>query len=380
MTQPDDTDLPDLAVFDTAQIEAEFSRDFQLYYVVAGADAVPDVGPNTLPQILSKGVSAVTAPLYANNQLVAKATTIRGSFGTRLDAIGAELGIPRKGATPASGSIQIAAEPGGGTIYEGDVVTYTPANITLVVMETSTYVNGDLVRVNTTSTGPTSNIDPGAVVQFQNQRPGIGLQAVVFQQPDGTGITGGSDAQSDYDYQNTLIAAQSDPAAAGNVAQLLRVVESTSDVPVLKGFCIPCFDGAGTTCIAFLVRPDPLTGSCIPNDTHIASVQQNVETSFNGDDGYTVAFILPQTVVVAAHITWRSTVATWTDTGPWPPAVSGSPVAVDPTVAITTTSFRATTQVSTPDPQVGQTIASSTRPPAGSCGSASSRSASPPPA
>ena len=162
-----------------------------------------------------------------------------------------------------------------------------------MVLETNVYVDGNLVEVNTTSTGPTANIDAGAVVQFQNQRPGIGLQAVVFQQPDGTGISGGSDAQTDYDYQNSLIAAQSDPAAAGNVAQLLRVVEKTANVPVLKAFCIPCFDGAGTTCIAFLVRPDPVTGSCIPNDTHIQSVLQNVEASFNGDDGYTVAFILP---------------------------------------------------------------------------------------
>jgi hypothetical protein len=356
MTQPDDTDLPNLAVFDTAQIENEFTRDFQLYYVAAGAENVPDVGPNTLPQILSKGVSAVTAPIYSNNQIVAQATTIRGSFGTRLDAIGAELGVPRGGATPASGSIQITAEPGGGTIYAGDVVVYTPANITLVVLETNVYVDGDLVEVNTTSTGPTANIDAGAVVQFQNQRPGIGLQAVVFEQPDGTGISGGSDAQTDYDYQNTLIAAQSDPAAAGNVAQLLRVVERTANVPVLKAFCIPCFDGAGTTCIAFLVRPDPVTGSCIPNDTHIQSVLQNVEASFNGDDGYTVAFILPQPLVVGARITWRSTVATWTDNGPWPPAVSTSPVAVDPAAAITSTSFRATTQVTIPDPQVGQTI------------------------
>ena len=330
-----------------------------------------DIGPGSQPYALAKSVVDVAQPILYNANILGKATTVRGTTGQRLEQRAAELGITgRRPATPSTGFVQATSiVNGGATIEEGDLLTHVPSQKQFQVTTTRLYLDDEYIPISALENGPTANLDAGTLLRFSNPRPGCSEGAVVVAQNDGSGklvgLTGGREKESDTELQDRIIDSQANPAAAGNNAQIIRVVEETAGVPVQKAWTIAAWGGPGTNCVFFTLRPDPDTSSRIPNGVQMGLVEANLRAAFPTDFGLNVGVLIGVPTAIAISVTWRTSVKSWTDSIPWPiydkngtdeylVKVVGSPAPTTSTMRVSNVGTGA--YPSPPSPIVGQTI------------------------
>jgi len=135
-------------------------------------------------------------PLYYNTKTIGDHVASRNKSGRALDDELALAGLTRLPAAGASGYVQITASAGGGTIFVGDEIKDSKSQLRFKCIATNLYVNGSLVPVIGIDTGPETNLDPNVKLQWTNPRPGIGPNATVVEQADGTGLSGGRSAET----------------------------------------------------------------------------------------------------------------------------------------------------------------------------------------
>lgn len=334
------------------------SRDGYLtHYKFAVPDA--DIGPGTQPHVDASCTADELATVHANTLIIHQNSDLLSATGDGLERWGARLGRERKGATPSSGYVTIGAISAGAAIAAGQRLRYAARNLTFEVTVGATYNNGAQVPIRALTTGPGTNVDAGTIIQFQNPPPGIHTNATIYENTDGTGLTGGANEENDEEYKAVLLDRSSNPPASGNAAAKIAAVEDIPGLGVQKAFCYPACLFPGTTGIAFTMRPSVSGASRLPNGAQIAQVEALLKDQFPADDGIIVASGLNQDVVVAIEVTWRTGVTGWADAGPWPEFQSGDPVHVTTGGAgITSSVFRVTTaDVYATAPAVGQTIA-----------------------
>jgi hypothetical protein len=357
-------DLPNLIVLARDAIAQKFTRDWAFWQRQADPTRPVDVGPKTMPSILGRVVADILLPVSANAVTIARATLVRGATGSRLTAIGHARGVDPHAPTGATGYVQISAARGGGTIIEGDELVDANTGLRFQVLVTQLYLDGTEVPIQAIDTGPVTNLGAGIVLVFSSPRPGIGAKALIVAQADGSGLSGGHDAETEDEYAARIIEQQSNPPASGNAAEYIRETERTPGVPVEKAWVIPAWAGPGTTCVLFTVRPDQSGGRRAPNPIQLGQVEANLKALFPGDDSITVATVLPVPLTIAISVAWRKNAAGWADSMPWPPFVGNAqasppayaPVAVDPGAPPTSTTLRVATTLATVDPQPGQTL------------------------
>jgi hypothetical protein len=180
----------------------------------------------------------------------------------------------------------------------------------------------------------------------------VSEQTTVVAQNDGTGVlgglSGGSDAETDTELQDRMIEAQADPPAAGNVAQILRVVQQAPGIAVQKAFFWPAFHGPGSGCAGFTLRPDTVTGSRIPNSVQRGRVEADIRAAFSADNSYTVATLVSTPLKLLVTIDWRDLSTGWVDPVPWPRYVAGASTApIDHSAIVTADNGFATPTSST---------------------------------
>ena len=335
-------------------------------------DVPLDIGPGTQPYALSRAVVDVLQPVFYNAGVLGKASTVRGTFGRRLEQRAAELGLDgRRPATPATGFVQATnIASGGATIEEDDILVHRPSQKQFRVVTTKLYANGDYIPIQAFETGPTTNLAAGSLLSFSNPRPGCLEGALIVAQNDGSGklvgLTGGRDQESDEELQDRVIDSQANPVAAGNNAEIIREVERTKGVPVQKAWVVSAWGGPGTNCVIFALRPDPDNGSRLPNAVQIGLVEANLRAAFPSDFGLNVGTLLSVPTMLVISSTWRTSVDGWVDPVQWPiyDKIGGDEylVKVVGTPTPTTSSARvsnvgAGSYPSPPSPIVGQTIA-----------------------
>lgn len=339
----------EIVTFQRDELRDRYLRDY--------ANRVPDadVGPGTQPYV-DASIAADGAMVLMNDAVtIGRGTNLRTSAGQWLKDIGETEGIFPRPAVGANGFVQIEASVGGGTILAGDELTEPTSGLRYRVTTTSLYTNGSLVPVIGIDTGPSTNLEPGTVLVFSAPRPGIAPNATVFEQTDGSGLSGGRNADDDEAYRNLIIAARSNPAASGNDAAYQRAIESTPGIAVEKAFTYPAILGTGTTGFTFTMRASS-GASRAPNATEIAAVLANLIGQMPADDGIFACSITEQGVNVTVAVRWKKGAASWVDVSPWPDYIAGDKVLVDGALSPTATTFRVTTGTSTTSPVAGQTI------------------------
>lgn len=268
------------------------------------------------------------APLYYDVSQCADGTSRRTSAGTMLDEDGADLGLERAGPGKSNGNVILVVASGGATINAGTELKLTSTGQQFISLVDGTYNNGDLLACQSVDTGTDVNVPAGTTLTFTTPPAGVSEAAIVFQNTDGSGFNGGAPAELDDDYrarQDEIIA---NPPAAGNSAQVIRVVESIPGLPIEKCFCYPAILGPGTMGVCFTVRPAFPGGSRIPNAVQIALVAAALEAAFPEDDGIIVADGLDDLVQVNVLASWLPGVTSWTDAIQWPIYYSSDPVHV----------------------------------------------------
>jgi uncharacterized phage protein gp47/JayE len=349
--------LPGEIVTTTRDAEIEkWKRSFRIRVPDA------DVGPGSQVDIDARVAADAIMPLYAAAKVIGNNTVLEESTGEAVDQWAEREGVSaRREEVGASGHVEIVASSGGGTIVADDELVHEDTGLRFKAISTGTYADEDSVAIIGVDTGPDTNLAAGTQLKWSSPRPGIGASAVVVEQSDGSGLSGGRNRESDDELKARVLQEKQTRAASGNDAEYQLLVEGTPDVSVQKCFTYPCIDGPGTTAVVFTMRPARSGGSRIPNAAQISLVESYVVGEMPADDGAYFCVLLEEDTDVAYAVTWDESAAGWEDIAPWPPfyEVGGTPGPVIVSAATSATSFTlsATSYTGIQQPQTGQTIA-----------------------
>lgn len=321
-----------------------------------------ETGPGTQPYVDASLSADNSQILFANAVTIGNGTNIDTTTGTWLTQIGEAENVFRRGPVGASGFIVITTSVGGSTIFQGDEVQAQPSGLRFLVQATALYDDGALVPILGLDTGEETNIDAETSMLFTNPRPGCSPTATVYEQSNGSGLTGGRGDETDDDYRQRIKDQRANPPASGNDAEYQRVVENIANLSVQKCFTYPAVFGPGTTAFVFTLRPSTPGAGRIPNGVQIALALGTLQGQEPADDGIFAAVITVQPLTVCYRVSWAKGAAGWANDPKWPEYTSPK-VTVKAAPAPTATSLRAITAAAAiDDPQVGQTIAVFDRP------------------
>jgi uncharacterized phage protein gp47/JayE len=317
--------------------------------------AIPaaDVGQGSQPYVQAGCVADAVAPIYADALYCAKATDLLDAVGKALDDFGETKGRARKDATGSQGYVIADTVTGGALISEGTELRLPSRGTRFRTTVTNVYTPGDLISVESVDAGSGVNVVAGATLTWTSPPAGVRSTAIVFENTNGAGITGGAPAELDDEYRAVLLDRCANPPAAGNWAHYAAVIEDLVGLGVQKAFVYPCWNGPGTVAIAFTMRPAETGASRIPNGAQLASVEAAVKDSFPADDGIVALNLLEHEVRVSLKVAWKTAGTGWVDQTQWP-AFYANPVLVTGTP--TNSTCRVTSGSTIAAPVVGQTI------------------------
>lgn len=347
-----DTFPGEIVTYTRDEVIAKYLRDYQFRQPLA------DVGPGTQPALDAAVIADQVAVLNADAVVIGNDTNLGTTTGIALDQVLADNGLTRLPASGASGYVTITTSVGGASILAGAELRTKVTAKRYQALATGTFANGSQVPIIGIDTGPTTNQEPGTVLQWVSPSPGLATDCVVFEQSNGTGLTNGRDEESDADAIARLIEKRGNPPASGNAAEYVQATEATPGLAIQKAFAVPASPaGPGNISVIFLLRPEMPGANRSPSGAQRAVVRANLEAQFPGDDGIFDLDVIGEPLAVVLGVSWIESADGWIDAAPWPDYIPGDPVVVMASPAPTALSFRVATGTSTTTPQVGQTAA-----------------------
>lgn len=315
-----------IAVRTRSDWEAAYLRSYRL------RDPEADTRGDMQPSIDAKALADQLAILSEYNRQTSRKIPLSELTDPELDQRLDELGLPPRFPDLGSSGFVIAKTSASGThIFAGDELTDEGGSIRFQCLTSADYANGAFVPVAAIDTGPSTNFDPGVKLVWGAPRPGCFPTAIVAEQTDGGGLSGGRLTESADEVRLRISDTLADPAASGNDAGYRRFVSNSRGhgVPVQAPFTYPAIEGAGSTGVAFTMKPQRPGGSRVPNPVQIARVRDYVIGQMPGDDGYLDIVLLEQPIDIVLDIEWAEGAAGWIDATPWPerrPTTAGAVV------------------------------------------------------
>jgi hypothetical protein len=333
------------------QVLAEWLDSHKLWHPAA------ETGPKSFPFVLGSNFADSLMPIYAMAEYLGDATSPFHSRGAALDDELKQAGLGgRKPATGAIGWAVVATGVGGSEVVQGDRAKYKPTGKKYEAKISSAVVNGQPIVMQAVDAGPETDLPAGAELEWMSPRPGMSKTLVVFENPDGSGITGGTNVESDEEGQQRLADRRRNPAAAGNQNEVVQFLEDeVTGIAIQKGFVVPGVLGPGTKSVFFTMRPAVPGGTRVPSSAVIAVVEALLKDKFPGDDGIFTGTFTEEVIDVQLGTTWKKGAAGFADASPWP-AIASTAVAVGAAPAPTALTARLTTTVDTTTPAVNQSI------------------------
>lgn len=322
-----------------------------------------DTGPNSQPDVDAGNTVDVVLPILAAAKISGQNAVLEQARGKALDQWGEREGAgERRGSIGASGFVTVRAAVGGETVAAGAVLVDESTRLRYELIETNHYNDGDPAPISGLNTGIATNADAGKVLKWESPPEGIFQEAVVIQQFDGSGLSGGREAENDDEYIERILEEKRTRAASGNDADYQSAIQNTPGVAVQKAFTYATTVGPGVISWAATMRPAYPGGSRVPNATHISKIEGNLG-GFPADDGQLSAVIVNENADIVYGVSWAEGASGWEDGVPWPRyyAAAGAPGAVVVSSATSPTSFVLAAQnanyTNVLQPQIGQTIA-----------------------
>lgn len=276
--------------------------------------------------------------------------------GSALDTALARAGTHRFPEAGGSGFVKIRASVGGTTIPLESEIKDLVTGYRFKTTQQRLYTDGELVPITGEDTGPLTNLDAGTVLQWTSPAPGLGPRATVEAQIDGSGLSGGRNAETDGEAYDRLVSIRAKPPATGNDAEYQKVGGETPGITIQQIFTWSCIRGPGSIGVGATLRPGTPGASRIPNGAQLGSIYAHLVGVEAVDDGVYLILFVAQPIEVVYRVTWATGAKNWVDPSPWPPYQTNA-VKVDASVTPTATSFRlTTTTAATTAPQIGQTI------------------------
>jgi uncharacterized phage protein gp47/JayE len=345
----------------TVKSRDEWRDHYLRSYRLRDPDA--DTKADTQPWIDASCLADQLVILSENARQIGRKIPLSELSTEELDQRAAELGIPpRFPELGSSGAVTITASTSGTHLFAGDELTTEDSSVRFQCLAESDYADGDSVPIAAIDTGPTTNLTAGTQLLWSAPRPGCAPGAIVVEQTDGGGTSGGRIAESDDELMQRISDTLADPAATGNSAAYIRFAENSRGhgVPVQKAFAYPAILGPGTMGVAFTLKPATAGASRLPNATQIQQVRDYVVGQMPGDDQYLDIVVVAQPVNIAFDVRWASGAADWEDTAPFPERRDAGAGAVVVSAATDSTHFTLATDngsyAGVRAPIAGQTI------------------------
>jgi uncharacterized phage protein gp47/JayE len=327
-------------------------------------DPAADTREGTQPWIDASSLADQLVVVSQGSKQASRRIPLSELSSEELDQRAKELGIPpRFGDLGAAGAVTIIASTSGTHIEAGDELTTEGSQVTFRCTVTNDYDDGASVPIAGVDTGPLTNLPAGTKLVWSAPRPGCGPVATVAEQTDGSGTSGGRLSETDDELRQRISDTQADPAASGNAAGYIRLIENSlgHGVPVQKAFVYPAILGPGTMGVAFTLKPASTGASRIANPTQSAKVRDYVVGQLPEDDGYVELVTIEQPVDIVLDVKWTVGAASWKDAAPWPPRRETGAGAIVVSAVTDSTHFTLATDdalyTGVADPVAGQTFA-----------------------
>lgn len=332
-----------------ASIQKDWLRDYQLRNPGA------DTGQGSQPYLDALTAANAVLPLYARATIISGTTNWTTSSGTGLDAWLLAFGTYRLPAVGAVGSVQISASAGGTFIQANDELTVN--GLVYAAVSGGFYNNGAEVPVYGITKGPQTDQDAGTVLTWSTPRPGLNPQAAVVLQPDGTGLSGGANVETDAAAKLRLSYLKSNPPGSGNDAHIQWLVSKTPGLAIQQCFTYPAIMGPGTTGVTFTLRPAQSGGNRLPSSTALTIALGYLQQMLPASDGIFMCTLTGYPLDLIFEVQWASNAPSWADPSPFPLYQSpGNNWVVTSTVTPTPSTFNIMSATDTTVPQPGQNI------------------------
>jgi uncharacterized phage protein gp47/JayE len=348
---PIDQQSGKLTVKQRDQVRDEWLRNFKNRVPTA------NITKDSYEFIVASTDADAMMPLYANAGYIADGTSFTTARGQLLTDYAAKMNRPRRPAVGARGYVIIEAATGGGEILAGTELRYQAKGARFKVSTTATYLPGDLCAIEGISLGSQTNLPKDTQLTWLTPPIGILGTCKVFENTDGSGLTGGAPEETDEDLIAALVRKFSEPASSGNDAAVIDFIEELKGIAIQKAFCFPCLGGPGQYSIAFTMRPDSPGASRLPNSAHIAFVEAQVKDAFPADDGISALELVDHDIYPILKVRWKTGASGFADMAPWPAYSSPAPTVLSGGANPVATASSCRVTDASGAPSVGNTIA-----------------------
>jgi uncharacterized phage protein gp47/JayE len=317
-------------VFKTrAEVISTYLRDYKLRNPSAA------VGPGSEPYLKAVLLADQLMPVHAAATQMGRAIQLEGKSIEELQALAARRGVVLAGETGSTGYVTIRASVGGTTLFSGDVCRDEVTRLRFRCTQTKLYIDEEDVPVEALDTGPSTNLDAGSVLQWSSPRPGCSPTCTVAEQTDGSGLTGGANAEGKEQIIAAIIDAQTNPRKRGNAADYRDIIKKTPGIQVEEAFAYPCIGGPANMYWTFTVAPNKY-GSRIPSAAQVSAVRTYLTSVMPATQLHKYVECTEEDVSVAIEVTWADTAEDWENETPYPPYLELSPGSGSGTVMIGT--------------------------------------------
>lgn len=247
---------------------AKLSQDIRAAFKseVQGSD--PWIWPNTF-YIVGKVFAGLMRTLYQRLEYIHLQRFAATSSVEFLDAHGFEIGLSRKYATLASGTVTFTTDlansvPAGTRLVRGDGAIFTTDSDVTPISSPGT------VSIRAAEEGVKGNTPAAATLTLETPIAGVGAFTV-----DSNGLTGGADAETDASYRARILEKKRNPPHGGSPGEYIiwaRQVAGVSRVFVQRATPEP-----GSVTILFMMDDSIYSGG-IPGAGDVARVKAYLES------------------------------------------------------------------------------------------------------
>lgn len=336
-------------------IRDDFLRTIRMGLIKIGV-ASPNVSPGSEFDIEARAISNELTVLYANIQTKADDLMPDTATGTNLDRWATQIGLSRRTATGASGSI-IYSTSAPVLIATGEQLIDT-AGLRYAVTTGGIYDDGDRIPIAGVDTGTETNLAEDDIVRWSATPP--------FAQPEASvaspGLANGVADEDDETLRGRVLDRMSNPPSTGNAVHVAGFAEQ-SDGRVQKAFVYPAYRGPGTLSVAVTATPTATNKSREVDATVLTTivspyvtgqlpehVQVDVTTVVDMTTDVSIGLSLP----APPNASPPGPGGGWLDGSPWP-VIDNSSVFFATVTVVTNTTSIALTAVAARNPIAGST-------------------------
>jgi len=341
---------------DRNTIRDRYLRDYRFR-----APSGVDTAPGTQPFIDASTSADTVLPIYADTKTQGANLALRSTSSTALEQRAEDEGLEgRRPAQGATGFVAVVTSSSGATVLAGTEIKDPASGLRFEAIATKLYANGDPLGIRALDTGPGTNLAVGTKLQWTSPPPGVAQFALVLDDGNGDGLTGGRGAETDQELRERIRDRKANPPASGNDVAIQQTAEACPTVAVQKAFTYPAILGSGTYGVTVTLLPAEPGASRIPTSAQLTEIEGWVKSQFPYDDCLFVCALVSEPIDVEVGVSWRGDVASWEDTLPWP-AHAASTLTLKITAVTSATVFTVGNAAASyggfAQPIVGQTIA-----------------------